>query len=153
MNEIMILSLLIGGLNNLVNDQGGIKYIATKIKNLIGKNKNPKTAEIAIVGIAIINDIILANNTIAIILEGGIAKKIAITFKIPAYKSACWLDIFSCVFHGIIPYSAQILLAASIAKLSPIDLVTQVYYCYILVVVAILYIIFGGKSKIRNVSG
>ena len=145
MNEIMILSLLVGGLSNLIKDQGGLDYITSKIKNMIGKSKNSKVAEIMIAAIASLNDIVIANNTIAIILGGSVAKRIAKDFKIPAYRSACWLDIFSCVFQGILPYSAQILLAASIAKLSPVELVTKVYYCPILGAVAILYIIFSKR--------
>lgn len=147
MNDIFILSLLVGGLSAFMKAQGGIQYIMDKIETITGsEQKNGRRAQFMIGMVVSINDICIANNTIAIILSGDIAKRIAKRHRIPAYKSACWLSIFSCAFQGIIPYSAQILLASSLSGVSPLVLATNVYYSYLLAIFAILYIIFAKRS-------
>ena len=147
MNEIMVLSLLVGGMTGVMQKQGAIDYIAHKIENLINRQKKnqKKKAELTIGIIAAINDICIANNTIAILLGGSIAKKLAKDYKIAKSRAACWLDIFSCVFQGILPYSAQILLASSIAGISPLSIVPYVYYCYVLLIVTVVFIVFGKR--------
>lgn len=102
-------------------------------------------AQILIAKIVSFFDILLANNTIAIIFSGEIARDIAKKNKVESYRSAVWLDAFSCVFQGIIPYSAQVLLASSIAGVSPLAIVPHVYYCYALGIVSIFYILSTNK--------
>lgn len=120
MQEIFILSLLVGGLAAMVAKAGGIDYIIEVISSRI------KTAKSAQAGIAILvsfADICIANNTVAIVITGPMAKKIAEKHGVDARWSASLLAIFSCVWQGIIPYGAQLLLAGSIAKLSPVQIV------------------------------
>lgn len=140
MNEIMLLSLLVGGLSGLTS-KNFAKEVAHKISAWISrKNAGPKMTQLIIAKLVSIFDILLANNTIAIIFTGEIARELAIKHKIPRHYSATWLDTFSCIFQGIIPYGAQILLASAIAKVSPLEVVPHVYYCYALAAVAIAHI-------------
>lgn len=143
MNEIMLLSLMVGGLSGLAGKEF-YKEMANDLSNWITKRRGgPRLAQLLIAKLVSIFDILLANNTIAIIFSGEIAREIARKHKIPPHYSATWLDIFSCVFQGIIPYGAQVLLASAIGKVSPLEVVSSVYYCYILGIVAILYIILN----------
>lgn len=140
MQEIMLLSLLVGGLSGLISSN--TQNIAQKLSNWISKHGGKKMAQFVIVKIVSIYDILLANNTIAIIFSGEMARDIAKKHGIPPHYAAAWLDIFSCVFQGIIPYGAQILLASIIAGVSPISVTPYVFYCYILGTIAVLHIIF-----------
>ncbi len=139
MYEIMVLSILVGGLSSL--SQSNSKSFTNSIYALIPSNSGKKVAQLLIAKVVSVFDILTANNVIAIIFSGNIAKDIAKKYGVPSHKTAAWLDIFSCVFQGIIPHGAQILLASSIAKVSPLSIIGQVYYCYILGVVAIMYIL------------
>lgn len=141
MHEIMLLSLLIGGLSGLAGKSS--KELAEKIAEWISKFGSSKMAQLVMAKIVSIFDILLANNTVAIIFCGEIIRDIGKKYRIPAHYSATWIDIFSCVFQGIIPYGAQILLASSFAKVSPLAITPHVYYCYILALVALYFIIFG----------
>jgi Na+/H+ antiporter NhaC len=90
----------------------------------------------------------VANNTIAILLSGDVAREVAAEYGVDPKRSASLLDIFSCVVQGVIPYGAQILLASSIASISPLALIGNVYYCWMLAIFAILAIFTGlGKPK------
>ncbi len=144
MNEIMILSLFVGGLAEMLSQQGGVNLITEKVHKLI-RNRSYKLAELAIGFISAFNCLCIANNTIAVVLAGPIAKSIAKQHRIPGYVSATWLDVFSCVIQGIIPYGAQILLASSIAQISPLEVPGYVFYCYILGVASIFKIIVSKK--------
>jgi len=142
MQEIMLLSLMIGGLSGLAGKYF-TKELADKISAwIIKKNAGTITAQLMIAKLVSIFDILLANNTIAIIFSGEIAREIAKKHHIPPAHSAAWLDIFSCAFQGIIPYGAQVLLASSIAGVSPLAVTPYVFYCYILAAVTVLYIVF-----------
>ena len=142
MNEIMLLSLMVGGLSGLAG-KNFTKETADKLSAWISKrNAGDRVSQLIIAKLVSLFDILLANNTIAIIFSGEIAREIAKKHKIPPHYSAAWLDIFSCVFQGIIPYGAQILLASTIAGISPLAVMPYVYYCYVLGLVAVLHIIF-----------
>ncbi|MDZ5762129.1 Sodium:proton antiporter family protein [Candidatus Cyrtobacter comes] len=147
MNEIMLLSLMIGGLSGLTGKEFALDVANGLSTWLDKKNAGPKFIQLLIAKLVSIFDILLANNTIAIIFTGKIAKELIKKYKIPAHYSAAWLDIFSCVFQGLIPYGAQILLASAIAQVSPLTIVPYVYYCYILYIVSVGYILF---TKIRR---
>ena len=140
MHEIMLLSILIGGLSGLSNQNS--KEFAEKISKLLPKNAGKKSAELLISALVALFDILLANNVVAIIFSGEIAKEIATKYKIKPHESAAWLDIFSCVTQGIIPYGAQILLVCAVAHISPLSIIGQVYYCYILGAVTLTFIFF-----------
>lgn len=145
MHDIMLLSLLIGGLSGL--SQKGSKQLAQKLGDWISKKGSKTFAQLVIAKIVSIFDLLLANNTVAIIVSGEIAREIAKKHHVPPHYSATILAIFSCVFQGIIPYGAQLLLAASIAGLSPLSLTPYVYYCYILGAVTIIFILLRKLKK------
>ncbi len=143
MNDIMLLSLMVGGLSGLAGSKFS-KDTVDKLSSWIEKCKGGKRFSQLMIGAVVsVFDILLANNVIAIIFCGDIAREIAKKYHIPPHYSAAWLDIFSCVFQGILPYGAQVLLASTIVQVSPFEIVPHVYYCYALAVTAVLYIIFG----------
>ncbi len=142
MDEILILSMFVGALSGLLQAQGGTTLIFEKIEKMIKKSGTPKCAEWVLGGLVSAFDVLTANNTLAIVLSGGIARDIAQKFKVLPHRSAYLLDTFSCVFQGILPYGAQILLASSLSGVSVFQLVPKVYYCYLLLVVAIVEIYF-----------
>ncbi len=139
MHEIIVLSMLVGGLSSL--SKSNSKEFINSLYKIIPNNVGKRFAQILIAKIVSIFDILMANNVVAIIFAGSVAKDISKKYDIPPYKTAAWLDIFSCVFQGIIPHGAQVLLVCSMAKISPLNIIGQVYYCYILGVVAVFYII------------
>lgn len=148
MNEIMLLSLMVGGLSGLAGKEFA-KEVVTRLSILVErKNIGPKFTQLLIAKLVSVFDILLANNTIAIIFTGEIARGLSKKHKIPAHYTAAWLDIFSCVFQGVIPYGAQILLASTIAQVSPLAIVPYVYYCYVLGIVSICYILFTKLKRI-----
>ena len=144
--EVVFLSLIIGGLSGLMDKDSQLiiddmlKHIARIAKNC--RHESKKIPQLFIAKIVSIFDFAFANNTIAIILSGDIARKIAKENNIPPHYAATWLDIFSCVFQCILPYTPQILLASAIAKVSPLAIIANVFYCYALGVVALLHILF-----------
>lgn len=113
MNEIFVLSLLTGGLANLVIEAGGIHWILNNIKKLI---RGPKSAQLGIGALVSISDIAVANNTVAIIINGSVAKEIAKEYKVDPRRTATILDIFSCVWQGVLPYGAQTLILLQFTK-------------------------------------
>ncbi|CAN0601293.1 unnamed protein product, partial [Ectocarpus sp. 12 AP-2014] len=121
MHEIMLLSILIGALSGLSNQNS--KELAQNIAKLLPKNAGKKAAELLISLLVSLFDILLANNVVAIIFSGEIAKELAEKYKIKPHETAAWLDIFSCVFQGIIPHGAQSLLICTIAHISPLSVI------------------------------
>ncbi|NCP62583.1 MAG: Na+/H+ antiporter NhaC family protein [Alphaproteobacteria bacterium] len=146
MQEILILSLLVGGLSYLTNKQGGLEFLIHHIEKIAlklrHKKESPRIGEMSISAISSLADICTANNTVAIILSGGIAKKLAKKHGVSPERSACLIDIFTCAFQGLLPYSAQLLLASSISGLSPLAIMTHVIYSPLLAFVTVLGIIF-----------
>ena len=146
MQEIFLLSMLIGGLSALMKNEGGLDFLSSKIQKFTGffsKNKiSNKAEELGIGLMAFFTNLCTANNTVSIIVTGSVAKKIALKNKIEPKRSAGILDIFSCICQGLIPYGAQILLAASIFKISPVFVSMNVFYCMILAVCAVFAILF-----------
>lgn len=145
MFEIFLLSMLIGGLSNMVAKEGGINRIISKIKRFA---KDEKTGELGIGALVSLADICVANNTVAIIISGPIAKKMCKEFKIDPRRSASLLDTFSCVFQGIIPYSAQVLIAAGFSEgaVAPFELVPFFWYQFILGVITLISILAPRKN-------
>jgi Na+/H+ antiporter NhaC len=150
MQEIMLLSMLVGGLSGLVGE--GTQKLSDQISRWLARRQaGQRLAQLLIAAIVSLFDLLLANNTIAIIFSGDLAREIAKQYQIPPHYSATWLGIFSCVVQGLIPYSAQILLASGIAGISPLKVIGQVYYCYALGAVALLTIL--GKQIERPSRG
>lgn len=144
MSDLIIVTLLAGGMLEVIRHNGGIDYI---IRILTGRVSNRSTAELSIAALVGIANICTANNTIAIVTVGPIARKISERFGIDPRRSASLLDIFSCVVQGIIPYGAQMLMAAGLASVSPLEIVRYLYYPYVLGVVALLAIVFRYPRK------
>ncbi|MBS4882362.1 MAG: Na+/H+ antiporter NhaC family protein [Peptoniphilus harei] len=143
MFEIFLLSLLTGGLSYMVSSNGGIEWLVQKIRSFA---KDVKSAEISIALLTLVTDAATANNTVAIIIDGPVAKEISRDFKVDPRRSASFLDTFSCVMQGIIPYGAQILIAAGLTKelgalaVSPVQIIPFLWYQALLAVFAILSI-------------
>lgn len=146
--EVMLLALMVGGLSGLAgkNTLEFAKYISS----WISKHGGPKMAQLVIGQISSVLDILLANNTIAIILSGEIARDIAKKHHIKPHYSAAWLDIFSCAWQGLLPYGAQVLLASAIVGVSPLSVVPHVYYCYALGAVAIIFILVNKPANMST---
>jgi Na+/H+ antiporter NhaC len=146
MQEIFLLSMLIGGLAALMYEQGGLAYISQHIENIIiivGKrNENIKVraAEAGIGFTASLTNLCIANNTVAILISSGVAKALAKEHNIPAKRSASILDIFTCIIQGIIPYGAQALLVSAAFEITPLESVSYVWYCMILSIITLLFI-------------
>lgn len=152
MEEILILSMFIGGLSELIKHQGGMAYLIEKILLLSHKfnyngKPNKKVGELSIAAMSAIADICTANNTVSILMAGEAGRDIAKRYDIYPTRAASLLDIFACVLQGILPYSAQVLLAASISQMSPMDLIGKVHYCYFLGAATLITIIFGWRQK------
>ena len=144
MGELIVVTILAGGMLEMIRINGGFDWI---IQKMTKKTNSLRGAELSIAGLVSFANLCTANNTIALIMAGPIAKEIATRFKIPANRSASILDIFSCFVQGAIPYGAQLLMAAGLAKLSPIAIMQYLYYPYLLGVGAFLAIWFGYPRK------
>lgn len=147
MQEILILSLLIGGLGALMKSQGGLVWLSGVIDKLSRQSDDPKkhrrSGEFGISSAVALTNVCTANNTVAILISGSLAKDIAQRYDVDPRRSASLMDIFSCVVQGMLPYGAQVLLAGSIAGLSPLVIVGNIHYCWALAAVAVLSIIIG----------
>lgn len=145
MVEILLLSLLIGGLSALMKAGGGLAWLTQLISRIARGHRGRRTGEFSIAALSATTDAFTANNTVAILISGSVAKDIAEKHGISPRRSASVLDIFACVMQGVLPYGAQILLAASLAAVSPLALAGKVYYCWILAVVAIGFMLWPSR--------
>jgi Na+/H+ antiporter NhaC len=147
MQEILILSLLIGGLSAMMKAGGGLAWLANMIDRLSRSSEQPKAhrraGELSISLAVALSNACTANNTVAILISGSLAKDIAERYGVDPKRSASLMDIVSCVVQGILPYGAQMLLAASIAGVSPLQLVTTVVYCWLLGLMALISVLIG----------
>lgn len=144
MGELIIVTLLAGGMLEMIRYNGGIDWIILKLTSRI---HSPKGAETSIAALVSFANLCTANNTIALIMSGPIAKDIADRFKVDPRRSASLLDIFSCFVQGIIPYGAQMLMAAGLGHVSPIEIMRYLYYPYLLGAGALLAILFNYPGK------
>ena len=134
MGELIIITLLAGGMLETIRYNGGIDFI---IRHVTGK----RGAELSIAALVSVANLCTANNTIAIITTGPIAKDIAKRFHLDRRKTASILDTFSCLIQGIIPYGAQMLIAAGLASISPLSIIGNLYYPFCMGAFAILAIL------------
>ena len=139
MGELIIITLLAGGMLETIRYNGGIDFIIGKLTRHVNGKRG---AELSIAALVSIANLCTANNTIAIITTGPIAKDIAGKFNLDRRKTASILDTFSCFIQGIIPYGAQLLMAAGLAKISPISIVGNLYYPFTMGTFALLAILF-----------
>lgn len=144
MSELIIITMLAGGLFEVVRKNGGIDYI---IKVSTSRINGRRGAEGIIALLVAFVDMCTANNTVAIITVGGIAKHIGEKFRLNPAKVASILDTISCCVQGVIPYGAQLLMAGGLAKLNPVDIMPFLYYPYLLCLSTILSILFRFPRK------
>ena len=138
MGELIIITLMAGGMLELIRFNGGIDYILHRLTRHV---RNKRGAELSIAALVSLANICTANNTIAIITVGPLASDIADEYRVDKRKSASILDTFSCVVQGIIPYGAQILIASGLTQLPPLSIVGYLYYPMALGAAALLSIL------------
>ena len=134
MSEVFFLALFCGGISELIAHNGGIVWLIEKLRKMMHGGKSAQIGMSVLVSLA---DCATANNTVAIILCGNVARDMSREFKVDPRRTASLLDVFSCVFQGIIPYGAQLLVAASLTTtygivISPVEIVPYMWYCWIL---------------------
>lgn len=139
MGELVIVAMLAGGMLEIIKVMGGIDYIIQKMTAHINSKRG---AELSIAALVSFVNVCTANNTIAILTVGGIAKKIGDRYGVDNRKAASILDTFSCMVQGLIPYGVQILLAAGLSGLSPMQIIPYLYYPMSIGVAALLAILF-----------
>lgn len=138
MGDLIIVTMLAGGMLEIIRHNGGIDFI---IMELTKKIKGKRGAEFSIAALVGISNICTANNTIAILTTGNIAKNITKEYNLDPRKSASLLDTFSCIVQGMLPYGAQLLMASSFAGISATSIISHLYYPFTLLFFAILSII------------
>ncbi len=143
MDELIIVTLLAAGLMQVIRRAGGIDWLMQLFDRRKGSRRK---AELSMAAMVVLTDFCTANNTIAILSVGPLARYLAMRYNIPAKRAASILDTFSCLAQGIIPYGAQMLIASSLAAVDPLDIIPHLYYPYVLGAVAIVYIILPHKA-------
>ena len=138
MGELIIITMMAGGLLEIIKHNGGIDFIIQRLTRHVSTKRG---AEMTVAGLVSFVNLCTANNTVAIITVGGIAKQIADRFGVDNRKCASILDTFSCTMQGLIPYGAQILMAAGLAQLNPISILPYLYYPLAIGIAAILSIL------------
>ncbi|MFQ2222373.1 Na+/H+ antiporter NhaC family protein [Aeromonas enteropelogenes] len=156
MQEIFLLSMLIGGLGALMERQGGLAWISTRIAALIARftqehsgEQNEKAAELGIAGVVGLTNLCTANNTVAIIVASKVARDLAEHHGVTPRRAASMLDIFSCVVQGLIPWGAQALLLGSIFALSPLSVVSMSFYPMALALAALAAVFIKHQMRQR----
>ena len=139
MGELIIVTMMAGGMLELVKQHGGIDFI---IRQLTRRVNSKRGAELSIGSLVSLVDLCTANNTVAILTVGDIAKQIGDRYGVDNKKCASILDTFSCFTQGLIPYGAQLLIAAGLAAINPVSMLPYLYYAYALGIAALLSIIF-----------
>ena len=138
MGELIIVTMMAAGMLELIRQQGGIDFI---IRLLTRRVSSKRGAELSIAALVSLVDICTANNTVAILTVGGISKEVGDRFGVDNKKCASILDTFSCTIQGVIPYGAQMLIAAGLASLNPVAILPYLYYPLTLGIVALLSIL------------
>lgn len=138
MGELIIIAMMAGGMLEIIRENGGIDFIINKITAHVNSKRG---AELSIAALVSMVNICTANNTVAILTVGHISKKIGDRFGVDNRKAASILDTFSCMVQGLIPYGVQMLLAAGLANLSPMDILPYLYYPLAIGVAALLAIL------------
>lgn len=138
MGELIIITMMAGGLLEIIKHNGGIDFIIQRLTRHVSTKRG---AEMTVAGLVSFVDLCTANNTVAIITVGGIVKQIADRFGVDSRKCASILDTFSCMVQGLIPYGAQMLMAAGLAQLNPISILPYLYYPFAIGIAALLSIL------------
>ena len=143
MGELIIVTMLAGGMLEVIRANGGVKFLMDKIMRHV---HSQRTAELSIATMTSVVDVCTANNTVAIITMAGIAKDISHKFNLDPRRVASILDTFSCIMQCIIPYGAQLLMSAALASVYPVDIIPHLYYIFILFFFALANILLH-RSK------
>ena len=138
MGELIIITMMAGGLLELIKHNGGIDYLIERMTRHV---KDKRGAELSIAALVSLVDLCTANNTVAIITVGSIAKQVGDRYGVDSRKAASILDTFSCMVQGLIPYGAQLLMAAGLAGLNPVSIVPYLYYPVAIGIAALLSIL------------
>lgn len=138
MGELIIIAMMAGGMLEIIRENGGIDYIIKKLTSHVGSKRG---AELSIAALVSMVNICTANNTVAILTVGNIAKKIGDKFGVDNRKAASILDTFSCTVQGLIPYGVQMILAAGLSGLNPLDIIPYLYYPIAIGVAALLAVL------------
>jgi len=149
MNEIFLLALLTGGLVGIVENMGGITFLLNKVKQMI---RGQKSAYFGMGFLVSLIDAAIANNTIAIVLSGKVAKNITEKYNLSPKFSASVLDIFSCIVQGILPYGAQVLILIKLSenKVNYLEMLKNAWYLYFLFIFVGLFIIFNKEKQAKH---
>ena len=154
MQEIFLLSMLIGGLSELMRRQGGLAFLTNLVSGVIrafgsshSKQANGRASELGIAGLVSMVNLCTANNTVAIIVSGSVARQLAEENNVSPRRSASLVDLFSCVIQGVLPYGAQVLLLGSVFNLSPLEIVSNSYYCFALAIVAVVAVFIKHPAR------
>ena len=145
MNEVFFLTLFCGGMSEMIAKNGGINWIIEKLRGVM---KGNKSAQVGVAALVSACDCATAKNTVAIIVAGDMAREVSHTYRVDPRRTASLLDVFSCVFQGVIPYGAQLVVAANLATAASTTgkvftaaaLVPGMWYCWILAVFGLLSI-------------
>lgn len=141
MSEIFFLALFCGGLSELIAHNGGIVWLMERLRRTI---RGRRSAQVGIAAMVSLADCATANNTVAIIVSGNVARDVSREYRVDPRRAASLLDVFSCVFQGLLPYGAQLLTAATLTTLnygiemSPVEIVPYMWYCWILAAFGLL---------------
>lgn len=144
MGELIIVTLMAAGMVGVIRQLGGIDFILQRLTRRISGKRG---AELSIAGLVVLTNFCTANNTIAILTVGNLAKEISARFGIDPRRTASILDTFSCFAQGIIPYGAQMLMASSLALLNPIEIIPYLYYPFVMGFFMLMAILFRYPKK------
>ncbi len=139
MGELVIIAMLAGGMLEIIRENGGIDYLISKLTSRVNSKRG---AELSIAALVSMVNVCTANNTVAILTVGGISKKICDKYGIDNRKAASILDTFSCSVQGLLPYGVQMLLAAGLANINPMQIIPYLYYPVAIGIAAFVAIIF-----------
>lgn len=148
MVEITLLSILIGGLAAMTRASGGLEWLSRAIARLARGGRGPRMGEASIAALAAGSDVLTANNTVAILVSGDLARDIAQRHRITPRRAASILDVSACIAQGVLPYGAQILLAGSLAGISPLLVAGKVWYCWALAIAAMAAIAWPRRASV-----
>ena len=149
MYDITVISIIVACIGALVKEYGGIQWLIEFIRRRV---KTRKGAQLGIAGLVAAVDVATANNTVAIVMSGSIAKEISQEYDIDPRRTASLLDIFASVMQGIIPFGAQLLYAAAGAGVTALEIMPYMFYCYLMAISAIVFILFFSDRDRRKAS-
>ena len=148
MGQLIIVTLMAGGMLGMIRYNGGIDYLIDKLTR---KVNTARMGELSIAALVCLANVCTANNTIAIITTGDIARDISSRFGIDPRKTASIMDTFSCFVQGILPYGAQLLMASQLSGVTPLDIIPNLYYPFMIGLAGILAIMFRYPARYSRV--